>query len=123
MHAEPAMVENALDAGVRGYVLKDAAGEDLLRAIKEVLQGGVYISSTLLPSVLGKSRIPAMTDRQRKVLLMLASGMRSREIAEELKLSVRTVEAHTQSLMQAFEVQNSIELVRPAERLGIVPVR
>lgn len=123
MHEEPAMVQNALDAGVRGYVLKNAAGEDLLRAVKEVLNGRRYVSPTLLPSVIGKSRMPAITARQRTVLNLMAAGLRSREIAAELKLSVRTVEAHRQAMMEAFQVRNGIELVREAARYGIVDAR
>lgn len=122
-HAEAALVDEALSAGIRGYVLKSASAEELLQALKQVLGGGTYISASLWPGVVGKSKFPPLTPRQREILMLLASGLRSREIADQLDLSVRTVEAHRQSLMQAFHVRNGIELVREATRLGaIAPV-
>lgn len=123
MHNEPAMVEEALDAGARGYVLKAAAGEELLQAMREVLSGGAYVSPTLWQSVIGRSSMPTLTSRQKTVLGLLAEGLRSREIAERLGLSVRTVEAHRHALMQAMDARNSIELVREATRLGLVVMR
>ncbi|AKC86680.1 response regulator [Pseudoxanthomonas suwonensis] len=120
MHNEPAMVEEALDAGARGYVLKAAAGEELLQAMREVLAGGAYVSPALWRSVIGRSSRPALTARQKTVLTLLAEGLRSREIAARLGLSVRTVEAHRHALMQAMNARNSIELVREATRLGLI---
>jgi len=120
MHAEPAMVEEALDAGARGYILKSAAGDELLRAIDGVLDGGTYISPALLRRVLDRSAIPTLTARQRMVLGLLASGLRSREIAEQLDISVRTVEVHRQALLQALDARNSVELIRKAAQLGFV---
>ena len=123
MHNEPAMVEEALDAGARGYVLKAAAGEELLQAMRAVLGGGAYVSPALWQKVIGRSSTPTLTSRQRTVLGLLAEGLRSREIAERLGLSVRTVEAHRHALMQAMDARNSIELVREAARLGLVVMR
>jgi DNA-binding NarL/FixJ family response regulator len=120
MHNEPAMVEEALDAGARGYVLKAAAGEELLQAMREVLAGGAYVSPALWQSVIGRSSLPTLTARQKTVLGLLAEGLRSREIAARLGLSVRTVEAHRHALMQAMSARNSIELVREAARLGLI---
>jgi len=121
VHGEPALVDEALSAGIRGYVIKTASAEELLRALKEVLGGGTYISASLWPGIVGKSKFPTLTRRQREILKLLASGLRSREIADQLNLSVRTVEAHRQALMQAFHVRNGIELVREATRLGAIP--
>lgn len=123
MHNEPVMVEEALDAGARGYVLKAAAGEELLKAMREVLAGGAYVSPSLMGNLVRRSSTPALTARQRSVLELLAEGLRSREIAERLGLSVRTVEAHRHALMQALGARNSIELVREATRLGLIPAR
>lgn len=123
MHNEPAMVEEALDAGARGYVLKAAAGEELLQAMREVLAGRAYVSPALWQSAIRRSAVPNLTARQKTVLGLLAEGLRSREIAERLGLSVRTVEAHRHALMQAMSARNSIELVREATRLGLVASR
>lgn len=123
MHNEPAMVEEALDVGARGYVLKAAAGEELLQAMREVLAGRAYISPALWQNAIRRSAVPSLTARQKTVLGLLAEGLRSREIAERLGLSVRTVEAHRHALMQAMSARNSIELVREATRLGLVASR
>ncbi len=120
MHAQAAMVDEALSIGIRGYVLKTAAGEELLLAMKEVLRGGTFVSPSLWPRTAEKPRPSDLTPRQREVLNLLAGGLRSREIANKLNLSVRTVEAHRQALMQAFQVRNSVELVNAATRLGLI---
>jgi DNA-binding NarL/FixJ family response regulator len=123
MHSEPVMVEEALDAGARGYVLKSSAGEELLTAMREVLNGGAWVSPSLWQSVIGRKPRPSLTARQKTVLNLLAEGLRSREIAAQLGLSVRTVEAHRHALMQVMSARNSIELVREATRLGLVVAR
>ena len=123
MHSEPGVVDSALKAGASGYVLKSAAAEELLRAMAEVQRGGLFVSPSLLRHVLGRTDVPKLTERQREVLNLLAQGLRSKEIAYRLDLSVRTVEAHRQILMQILAVRNGIELVRRAEELGLVSLR
>ncbi|MCG2841603.1 response regulator transcription factor [Sandaracinobacter sp. RS1-74] len=120
MHAEPGVVDAALKAGANGYVLKSSAADELLRAMAEVRRGGLFVSPSLLGHVLGRTEVPRLTARQQEVLDLLATGLRSKEIAYRLDLSVRTVEAHRQILMQILSVRNSIELVRKAEELGLV---
>lgn len=120
VHAEPAMVREAIEAGARGYVLKAAAGEELLRAMDEVVHGRAYVSSELWPWVSGQEKIPRLTPMQRRVLHMVASGLRSREIAAAFDISIRTVDSHRYSIMQALGVTSSMSLVREAERLGLL---
>lgn len=120
MHAEPGVVDAALRSGANGYVLKSAAPEELIRAMSEVLGGGLFVSPSLLGHVLGRTEVPKLTSRQHEVLKLLASGLMSKEIAYKLDLSVRTVEAHRQIMMQILAVRNGIELVRRAEELGLV---
>ncbi|WP_201401364.1 response regulator transcription factor [Kaistia sp. 32K] len=119
MHTEPAMVEEAFRAGAQGYVVKSMAGDDLLRAMRDVLRGGTYVSPSLWSRCARNEAAPKLTARQREVLDLLVSGFRSREIATKLNLSVRTVEAHRQALLSIFDVRNGIELVREAGRLRI----
>ncbi|MCX5581663.1 response regulator [Kaistia terrae] len=119
MHTEPAMIEEAFRAGAQGYVVKSMAGDDLLRAMRNVLRGGTYVSPSLWPRSVRSEPAPKLTVRQREVLDLLVSGLRSREIATKLGLSVRTVETHRQTLMSIFDVRNGIELVREATRLHI----
>lgn len=118
MHAEASVARRAMEAGARGYVIKTMAGEELVRAIAEILSGGTYVSQAMLRVVIAGDAGPVLTARQSEVLRHLATGMRSNEIAERLGLSIRTVEAHRQALLQVFAVRNSVELVREAVRLG-----
>lgn len=120
MHSEPGVVDSALKAGANGYVLKNAASEELIKAMAEVAKGGLFVSPSLLGHILGRTNVPKLTVRQQEVLNLLASGLRSKDIAYKLKLSVRTVEAHRQILMQILSVRNGIELVRKAGELGLV---
>jgi DNA-binding NarL/FixJ family response regulator len=120
MHGEPGIVDQALKVGANGYVLKTAPTDELLRALQEVLRGSFYVTPTLLGHVLGRTHVPRLSGRQQQVLEHLAAGLRSKEIAHRLDLSVRTVEAHRQILMQILSVRNSIELVHRAEELGLV---
>lgn len=120
MHAEPGVVDSALKAGANGYVLKNAAPEELTKAMAAVGKGGLFVSPALLGHVLGRTNVPKLTVRQQEVLNLLASGLRSKDIAFKLDLSVRTVEAHRQILMQILSVRNGIELVRKANELGLV---
>ena len=120
VHAEPALVRAAFEAGARGYVLKAEAGEELLRAMDEVMHGRVYVTAELWPWASGQEKIPRLTPMQRRVLRMVAAGLRSREIATELSISIRTVDSHRYSIMQALDVSSSVSLVREVERLGLL---
>ncbi len=122
MHADPWLARDALRAGAMGYVLKSAAGEELLRAVEEVSNGRHYVSPTLAAPVIagGSCRTPPLTDKQRQILGQVALGLRSKQIAYSLGISVRTVESHKYALMQAFGVHGTIELVRRAHELGLV---
>jgi DNA-binding NarL/FixJ family response regulator len=121
MHAEPAIVAAAMRAGANGYVLKAKAGRELLTAIETVLGGALYVTPSLAGQHLGlPSRAPRLTERQHSVLVLIAKGKATKQIARELDLSTRTVEAHRYTLMQMFHVHSAIELVRRAEALGLL---
>jgi DNA-binding NarL/FixJ family response regulator len=122
MHAEPALAATAMRAGANGYVLKEAAGEELLSALRQVLGGATYITPSL-----GQQNLQAhslgmqeLTPKQLEVLRLVAGGLRSKQIAERLGLSVRTVEAHKYTIMQILDVHSTLELVRRAEDLGLL---
>ena len=120
VHNEPAMAHEAVQSGARGYVLKAAAGEELLKAMHEVCSGRVYVSPELWPYISGQRRLPSLTNMQKRVLGLLSAGMRSREIASTLSVSVRTVDSHRYSIMRALHVNSSVALIREAERLGLI---
>lgn len=120
VHDEPIMVREALQTGARGYILKAAAAEELLKALSEVIDGHIYVSPELWPYVSGQEKVPRLTNMQQKVLEMLYSGLRSREIAEKLSLSARTVDSHRYAIMRVLNVNSSVSLIREAERLGLI---
>lgn len=129
MHGEDPYVVEALALGAAGYVLKGAHADELLRAVRTVVQGKRYLSSDL-PEHLRQSathaaqtstRYENLTDREREVLQLIAEGLTSREIGERLFISHRTVEKHRQNLMAKLEVNNTAEIVRFALQRGLVP--
>lgn len=120
VHDEPATVREALQSGARGYVLKAAAGEELLKAMQEVCSGRVYVSPELWPYISGQRQLPSLTKMQTRVLGFVSSGMRSREIADRLSVSVRTVDSHRYAIMRTLGVTSSVALIREAERLGLI---
>jgi DNA-binding NarL/FixJ family response regulator len=127
MHADAQLATEALRAGASGYVLKHAAGEELLRALHEVVEGRVDLTPRLTESVLTTLTAPAtppavpLTPRQCEVLRLLAEGCRMKEIAAALQLSTRTVEGHKYEMMRALGVDSTAALVRYAIERGLVP--
>jgi DNA-binding NarL/FixJ family response regulator len=122
MHADARLAGEAFRAGARGYVLKHAAGDELMRAVREVLQGRVYLTPLLAEDVLtaGSAPPPArLTPRQREVLALVAEGRTMKEVAAALHLSPRTVETHKYEMMQALGLHTTAELIRYALDHGL----
>ena len=121
MHDSPEIAAEAVRAGASGYVLKACAGEELLSAIAAVLANRTYVTPTLaLRTIASSPAPPGLTSKQRDILDRVAQGLRSKQIAYELGLSVRTIESHKYAMMQALDVHSTVELVRKASRLGLV---
>ncbi len=126
MHAEDQYVLEALRAGVRGYVLKSEAGADLVRAIREVVSGGFYLSPRVSPAVVEALRSPrpsrdeSLTAREREVLQLVAEGKTTKEIAALLGVSVKTADAHRTRLMQKLDLHDVASVTRYAIRRGII---
>jgi DNA-binding NarL/FixJ family response regulator len=126
MHADAQLATEALRAGASGYVLKQSAGEELIRAIQEVLEGRVYLTPLLTKAVITALAEPTtqpavqLTPRQREVLQLIVDGRRMKEIAATLQLSTRTVETHKYEMMRALGVDSTAALVRYAIQLGLV---
>jgi DNA-binding NarL/FixJ family response regulator len=126
MHADAQLATEALRAGASGYVLKHSAGEELVRAIQEVVQGRVYLTPLLTKDVITTLTEPTtqppvrLTPRQREVLRLIAEGRRMKEIAATLQLSTRTVETHKYEMMRALGVDSTAALVRYAIEVGLV---
>jgi DNA-binding NarL/FixJ family response regulator len=126
MHADAQLASEALRSGASGYVLKHSAGEELIRAIREVMEGRIYLTPLLTREVLSTLMEPArqpairLTPRQREVLRLIAEGQRMKEIAAALQLSTRTVETHKYQMMRALGADSTAALVRYAVELGLV---
>lgn len=129
MHAEPAYLMRALQAGADGYVLKHAASEELIAAIRDVLAGRRYVSEALRTEAVREQLDPTksrlrreleLTGRQREILQLLAEGKSAKEIGGLLGISARTVETHKYKMMDDLGVKTSAELVQHAVREGLI---
>jgi DNA-binding NarL/FixJ family response regulator len=120
MHNDAALATRAIRAGASGFLLKQSAGEELVNAIQQALQGRVYLTPVLTRDVIERMAQPAdqsepqLTARQRDVLRLIVEGQRMKAIAAALQVSPRTVEAHKYEIMQALDVHSTAELVRYA---------
>lgn len=129
MHHDKRMVIEVFNAGARGYLLKECASEELLRAIKTLLQNETYLSpkiSSIVVKGLVKqqqeeltSEIFALSAREREVLQLLAEGKSMKEIAFTLDVSIKTVEAFRKRLMDKLKVNSIAELTKIAIREGL----
>jgi DNA-binding NarL/FixJ family response regulator len=129
MHADRRFVPEAFKSGASGYILKDCAVEDLVRAVRTVVEGEPYISpriaGVMLEEYLRKtqpqdqSAFEILTARERQVLQLLAEGNSTKDIAFSLKLSVKTIEAHRQRIMTKLDVRSIAELTKYAIREGL----
>jgi two-component system response regulator NreC len=125
-HGEDQYISGALEAGVRGYVLKNQVASDLVRAIQQVSHGQVYlspgVSAALMDAYRSKSSKPAdpLTPRERQVLQLIAEGKSTKDVASLLGISVKTAESHRTRLMQKLDIHETASLVRYAVRRGIV---
>ncbi len=128
MQDDPSYVRESFAAGASGYVLKEAADEEVVTAVREVAGGGHYVHPSLGAKMVAadaeerrRAESDPLTDREREVLRLLALGHTNQEIAKTLFLSVRTVETHRAHIMQKLRLQTRAELVRYAmeqEMLG-----
>ena len=126
VHTADQYVLAALQAGVRGYVLKSQATAELVQAIQEVMRGGRYlspgISEAVVQAYLAKTDLPAdpLTPREREVLQLIAEGKATKDIAGLLGVSVKTVESHRTRLMEKLDIRQTAGLVRYAIRRGLI---
>ena len=127
MQDDPSYVRQAFSAGATGYLLKEAADDELVQAVREVASGGRYVHPALgarLAAAEAEARARAeadpLSDREREVLRLLALGHTNQEIAKLLYISVRTAETHRAHVMQKLRLSTRAELVRHALRQGLL---
>lgn len=132
MHYDKQYVKGMLSSGAKGYLLKDCAGEELSEAIRTVSKNNTYISQDITNTVIegyselqeaSKSRVKAeLTNREKEILQLLTEGDSTKQIAIELYISVKTVEAHRANIMGKLNIHNLPELTKYAIRHGFTSV-
>jgi two-component system, NarL family, response regulator NreC len=132
MHSDRHYVDGMLRAGVTGYLLKDCASEELIECILAVSSGKIYLSPAVTPLLVKELIRPTRGDvlaanaelsaRERGVLQMIAEGRSTREIADSLCISVKTVETHRKKIMEKSNLHTVADLTKYAIRLGLTSV-
>jgi two-component system, NarL family, response regulator NreC len=133
MHTDESYIVRALDAGARGYLLKDNADDDLEKAIHTVMKGEPFFTPAIAQTIVEdyvrlmrerhvQDSYDLLTDRERQVLQLLAEGKSNKEAAAVLGVSPYTVETHRTNLMQKLNLHNTAEIVLYAVRKSIIPV-
>jgi two-component system response regulator NreC len=123
MQNEPAFARRALQAGVRGYVLKEAADAELVQAVRSAAAGNTYLQPALgarLAAGAEARQADELSERERDVLRLIALGHTNAEVAEQLFISIRTVESHRAHIQQKLRLSSRAELVRYALERGLV---
>jgi DNA-binding NarL/FixJ family response regulator len=129
MHAETVYVNEAFRAGASGYLLKQSAATELAQAVQSVLNGNFYVTpliardvvtSFLNPEQSRSATMDDLTGRQREILQLVAEGFSAKEIADQLKISHRTVEFHKAKIMEQLHLHTTIDLVKYAMAQGLV---
>ena len=121
MHSEDTLVRQALEAGARGYVLKNAMDLDLVAAIKNIAEGKTVLDPQITRTGnLKGERDTGLTPRELEILQLIVEGKSNKEIASELNLSVNTVSVHRANIMDALGIHKTAELVVYAIRNGLV---
>jgi DNA-binding NarL/FixJ family response regulator len=123
MHDEALYAERALRAGARGYVMKREAPDSILNAVRDVLSGGIYVSTSMSKQMLhyhiqGRgeacSPVEGLTDRELEIFQLIGEGNDMHEIARQLHLSKKTVEAHRANIKEKLSISSAREVVRHA---------
>lgn len=133
MHSDEQFIAGMLKAGASGYLLKDCAAEELCQAIRAVMAGETYLSPRIASIVVEDYRrdltrdelehVTELTSREREVLQLVAEGQTSKRIAEQLHVSVKTVEAHRQQIMDKLNIRTVAGLTKYAIRKGITSIQ
>jgi len=126
MHDESLYAERVLRAGGRGYIMKQEGGKKLMDAIRQVLEGKIYVSQKMSADILEmfsgrragaeSSPVEKLTDREFEVFQLIGQGKSTRDIAEQLHLSMKTVDVHRANIKTKLKLKSAVELVRFAVR-------
>ena len=124
MHDELLYAERALQAGAQGYIMKQETSKSIVKAIRHILTGNIYVSDTIMENLLNrvrsgqdpveKSAVHTLSDREFAVLRSIGEGRSTGEIAEQMSLSVRTISTYRERIKEKLQLKNAAELVRYA---------
>jgi len=133
MHSKVDYIVKAFQAGANGYLTKESASDMLIKGIEHTLKGGYFLDTSVSQQVVKKlaelpdkkpiaivERYDSLTPREQEVMVLVAGGMSSQEIADELIISPKTVENHRSRIMRKLNVSNVIDLARHAAKLGLI---
>lgn len=131
MHEEESYVFQLLQEGASGYVLKRAAATDLVEAVRSASRGEAFLYPSVARSVVqdylvrlrsgeGQDRYDGLTDREREILVLLADGLTNAQIAERLRISIKTIQTHRAHIMEKLDLHDRSLLVRYAVRKGLI---
>jgi DNA-binding NarL/FixJ family response regulator len=131
MHPNEAYITRALQAGAKGYLLKDSADDDLIRALTLVSQGKSFFSPAVAKVMLDDyvrhlaergivDRYDSLSEREREIFQLVAEGRSNKEIADLLFVSPNTIETHRAHIMEKLDVHSAVELVLYAVRKGLI---
>jgi DNA-binding NarL/FixJ family response regulator len=120
-YSERALLSRGLESGAKGYILKEAPHQTLLRAIEKVAQGERFVDPALMPSLLSnKDQAEMLTGREREILQLLADGMSNADVAERLFISQETVKSHVRHILAKLEADTRTHAVAIALREEII---
>ncbi len=126
-HPEHRFAVRALKAGAAGYLTKESAADEVVQAIRKVVGGGKYVSAALaeqlateLDNASGKLPHETLSDREFQVMRLIAAGKKSSEIAEELAVSVNTINTYRMRIFEKMKMQSNVELARYAVEHGLI---
>jgi len=135
MHSQVDYIVKAFQAGAKGYVVKESASDRLLQGIDTVLKGEYFMDSAVSHKVIEKlmqfpekeakitdATYETLTSREQEIMVLLAQGLSTKQIAEKLFISPKTVENHRSNILRKLNIHSTLELVRYAARLGIIDV-
>ncbi|MBS1637910.1 MAG: response regulator transcription factor [Bacteroidetes bacterium] len=112
--SESSYISRMIENGASGYLLKNSSKEEILNAIQQVEQGGLYLNVSMETLSKGQNKIPFITRREKEVLQCIADGLTNQQIGDKLFVSVTTINTHRKNLLTKFEVNNTAALIKLA---------
>jgi DNA-binding NarL/FixJ family response regulator len=119
-YSDRPLLSRGLESGAKGYVLKEASHDTLLKAIEKVASGETFVDPALMPSFLGKEQTDMLTAREREILQLLADGMSNADVAQKLFISQETVKSHVRHILTKLEADTRTQAVAIALREAII---